>query len=90
MTWSANCRPAARFPSLLGLPRRPDHGAGVKHYHHHVVGDLALSYLSSDLRADAGLSMTIYAAEPGFPTAHALALLGSWAATDENQLADSN
>ena len=43
------------------------HGAGVKHYHHHVVGDLALSYLSSDLRADAGLSMTIYAAEPGSP-----------------------
>jgi transcriptional regulator with XRE-family HTH domain len=66
------------------------HGAGVKHYHHHVVGDLALSYLSSDLRADAGLSMTIYAAEPGSPTAHALALLGSWAATNENQLADSN
>jgi MmyB-like transcription regulator ligand binding domain len=66
------------------------HGAGVKHYHHHVVGDLALSYLSSDLRADAGLSMTIYAAEPGSPTAHDLALLGSWAATNENQLADSN
>ena len=66
------------------------HGAGVKHYHHHVVGDLALSYLSSDLRAEAGLSMTIYAAEPGSPTAHALALLGAWAATNENQLADSN
>jgi transcriptional regulator with XRE-family HTH domain len=64
------------------------HGAGVKHYHHHVVGDLALSYLSSDLRAEAGLSMTIYAAEPGSPTAHALALLGSWAATNEKPLAD--
>ena len=65
------------------------HGAGVKHYHHHVVGDLALSYLSSDLRAEAGLSMTIYAAEPGSPSAHALALLGSWAATSEKQLSDS-
>jgi transcriptional regulator with XRE-family HTH domain len=64
------------------------HGAGVKHYHHHVVGDLALSYLSSDLRAEPGLSMTIYAAEPGSPTAHALALLGSWAATNEKPLAD--
>ena len=61
------------------------HGAGVKHYHHHVVGDLALSYLSSDLRAEPGLSMTIYAAEPGSPTAHALALLASWAATNQDQ-----
>ncbi|SDS83275.1 Helix-turn-helix domain-containing protein [Friedmanniella luteola] len=59
------------------------HGSGVKHYHHHVVGDLELSYLSSDLRADPGLSLTIYAAEPGSPTAEALALLASWAATDE-------
>ena len=65
------------------------HGAGVKHYHHHVVGDLALSYLSSDLRAEPGLSMTIYAAEPGSPTAEALALLASWAATHETQHADT-
>jgi transcriptional regulator with XRE-family HTH domain len=65
------------------------HGAGVKHYHHHVVGDLALSYLSSDLRGEPGLSMTIYAAEPGSPTAQALALLGSWAATNQDHLADS-
>ncbi len=53
------------------------HGAGVKHYHHHVVGDLALSYLRSDLRAERGLSMTLYAADPGSPTAEALALLAS-------------
>jgi len=65
------------------------HGVGVKHYHHHVVGDLALSYLSSDLRAEPGLSMTIYAAEPGSPTAEALALLASWAATHEPQHADA-
>ena len=65
------------------------HGAGVKHYHHHVVGDLAFSYLSSDLRAEPGLSLTIYAAEPGSPTAEALALLASWAATNEHQHADS-
>jgi transcriptional regulator with XRE-family HTH domain len=57
------------------------HGTGVKHYHHHVVGALALSYLSSDLRAEPGLSLTIYAAEPGSPTTDALALLASWAAT---------
>jgi hypothetical protein len=30
--------------------------------------------------------MTIYAAEPGSPTAHALALLASWAATQPSDL----
>jgi transcriptional regulator with XRE-family HTH domain len=57
------------------------HGSGVKHFHHHVVGDLALAYESMDLQAEPGLVMTVYAAEPDSPTAHALALLASWAAT---------
>jgi hypothetical protein len=60
------------------------HAGGTKHYHHHhVVGDLALAYESMDLRGEPGLSMTIFTAEPGSPTAHALALLASWAATQE-------
>jgi len=57
------------------------HGSGVKHFHHHIVGDLALAYESLDLRAEPGLTMTIYAAEPDSPTAQALALLASWAAS---------
>ena len=57
------------------------HGTGIKHFHHHIVGDLTLAYESLDLRAEPGLTMTIYAAEPDSPTAHALALLASWAAT---------
>jgi hypothetical protein len=57
------------------------HGTGVKHFHHHIVGDLELTYETMDLRADPGLAMTVYAAEPESPTAHALALLASWAAT---------
>ena len=57
------------------------HGAGVKHFHHHVVGDLELAYESLDLRAEPGLTLTVYAAEPASPTAHALTLLASWAAT---------
>lgn len=57
------------------------HGTGVKHFHHHVVGDLALAYESLDLVAEPGLRMTIYTAEPGSPTEQALALLASWAAT---------
>ena len=64
-------------------------GAGLKNYHHHFVGDLALNYLSSDLRAEPGLSMTFSAADPGSPTAHARALLASWAATHQHQFAGS-
>jgi transcriptional regulator with XRE-family HTH domain len=56
------------------------HGTGVKHFHHHVVGDLELAYESMDLRAEPDVTMTIYAAEPASPTAHALALLASWSA----------
>jgi transcriptional regulator with XRE-family HTH domain len=58
------------------------HGAGVKHFHHHVVGDLTLAYESLDLRAEPDLTLTLYTAEPDSPTAHALALLASWASTE--------
>lgn len=57
------------------------HGTGVKHFHHHIVGDLALAYESMELRAEPDLTMTIYAAEPDSSTAHALTLLASWAAS---------
>jgi transcriptional regulator with XRE-family HTH domain len=60
------------------------HGTGVKAFHHHVVGDLSLAYESMDLRAEPDLTMTIYAAEPASPTAQALTLLASWAATDSS------
>jgi transcriptional regulator with XRE-family HTH domain len=60
------------------------HAGGTKHYHHHIVGDLDLAYETMDLRSEPGLSMTIYTAEPASPTAQALALLASWAATHED------
>ena len=56
------------------------HGAGTKRFHHTVVGDLELAYESVDMISDPGLSLTIYAAEPASPTAHALELLASWTA----------
>ena len=58
------------------------HGTGVKHFHHHIVGGLELAYESLDLRAEPDLTLTIYTAEPDSPTAHALTLLASWAASD--------
>jgi transcriptional regulator with XRE-family HTH domain len=66
------------------------HGTGVKTFHHHVVGELALAYESMELRAEPDLIMTIYAAEPASPTAHALSLLASWAATEAGTLSASD
>lgn len=54
------------------------HGAGVKHFHHNVVGNLELAYESVDMISDPGLTLTVYVAEPASPTAHALDLLASW------------
>lgn len=54
------------------------HGAGTKQFHHRDVGDLQLVYESVDMLSDPGLTLTLYAAEPGSPTAHALDLLASW------------
>jgi transcriptional regulator with XRE-family HTH domain len=56
------------------------HGAGIKTYHHQVVGDLELAYESVDMISEPGLTLTLYAAEPASPTAHALDLLASWTA----------
>ena len=58
------------------------HGAGTKRFHHGVVGDLDLSYESIDLVSDPGLTLTLYAAEPGSASANALDLLASWQATE--------
>jgi MmyB-like transcription regulator ligand binding domain len=57
------------------------HRAGVKRFHHPVVGDLTLAFEALDLAADAGLRISAYTAEPGVPSHDALNLLASWAAT---------
>ena len=57
------------------------HRTGHKRLHHPVVGDLDLTYEAFDLPADPGLRMLVYTAEPATPTADALNMLGSWAAT---------
>jgi transcriptional regulator with XRE-family HTH domain len=57
------------------------HETGVKHFHHPVVGDLSLTYEMMELRAETGLTILTYTAEPGSKSAEALDLLASWAAT---------
>jgi transcriptional regulator with XRE-family HTH domain len=57
------------------------HRAGVKHFHHPVVGDISLAYESLELVADTGLILNGYSAEPGTSSRDALNFLASWAAT---------
>jgi transcriptional regulator with XRE-family HTH domain len=59
------------------------HRSGRKRLHHPVVGDLDLDYESMELPSEPGLVMNVYTAPPGSPTADALALLASWAASQE-------
>jgi transcriptional regulator with XRE-family HTH domain len=58
------------------------HRTGVKHFHHPVVGPLDLAFDAMDIPAEPGLVLTAYTAEPGTPSADALALLASWSATE--------
>ncbi|HEY1917314.1 MAG TPA: helix-turn-helix transcriptional regulator [Streptosporangiaceae bacterium] len=61
------------------------HQTGVKHFHHPVVGDLALGFEAVPLPADPGLTLTAYSAEPGSASQDALKLLASWSATPDPQ-----
>ena len=57
------------------------HRTGTKLIDHAVVGRLELMFDNLELPADTGLTMLVYTAEPGSPSADALNLLASWAAT---------
>jgi transcriptional regulator with XRE-family HTH domain len=60
---------------------------GTKRLHHPVVGDLELTYEAMELPVDQGLTLNVYTAEPGSPSADALNLLASWAATPDQRAA---
>jgi transcriptional regulator with XRE-family HTH domain len=55
-----------------------EHRAGVKRLHHEVVGDIDLVYETLALFGDPGLTLFVYVAEPGSPSADALRLLAAW------------
>ncbi len=65
------------------------HFTGKKHFRHRIVGDLHLLYEALELSADAGMTLTVYNAEPGTGTDDALKLLASWAATTLTSTEDS-
>lgn len=69
-----------------------DHRTGIKTLHHPVVGQLTLTYESLQVGGSEQTLLT-YTAEPGSPSADALAVLASWSATtarDASQPAPSS
>jgi transcriptional regulator with XRE-family HTH domain len=79
---------SAEFRTKWGAHEVRRHATGTKHFHHPVVGDLDLVFEGADLPVDPGLSLLLYSAEPGSPTADALRLLASWAATPKAEAQD--
>jgi hypothetical protein len=75
---------STEFRTRWGAHNVRHHGTGAKKFHHHIVGDLTLAYEGLEMAAEPGLTLTIYAAEPGSPSADALRLLASWAASEES------
>lgn len=61
------------------------HRTGFKKLHHPIVGDLELNFEAMELPSDPGLTLLVYTAAPNTPTADALQLLASWAATSEQE-----
>jgi hypothetical protein len=59
------------------------HGHGQKRLRHPVVGQLDLNFESMQLPPEPGLVLNVYTAPVGSPTADGLALLASWAATQD-------
>ncbi|WP_280434007.1 helix-turn-helix transcriptional regulator [Nocardia carnea] len=57
------------------------HYTGTKTFHHPVVGEIGIGYETMPLPADPGLVINFYTVEPATPSADAMTLLGTWAAT---------
>nr|WP_042195433.1 helix-turn-helix transcriptional regulator [Kibdelosporangium sp. MJ126-NF4]CEL22006.1 putative transcriptional regulator [Kibdelosporangium sp. MJ126-NF4]CTQ92786.1 putative transcriptional regulator [Kibdelosporangium sp. MJ126-NF4] len=66
------------FPAWWSEHRVHERSAGTKHIHHTIVGDLELQYEIFTSVADPGLSMLVYTAPTGSPSAERLRLLASW------------
>ena len=73
-----------RFSALWAAHDVRRHTSGTKHFHHRVVGDLALAYETMELAADDGLTLLTYSAAPGSPSRQALQFLASWATSTDD------
>lgn len=64
------------------------HRNGAKRLRHPAVGDLELTYEAMQLTTDEGLTLLIYAAEPGSRSEEGLRLLNSWAPVEDAEDAE--
>jgi hypothetical protein len=60
------------------------HRSGRKRLRHPAVGQLDLDFESMELSAEPGYTLNVYTAAAGTPTADALKLLASWAASQDS------
>lgn len=70
------------FRERWGAHNVRHHGTGFKTFHHPVVGEMVVAYEGMNLEAEPGLTLTVYAAEPGAASEEKMRLLASWAATE--------
>lgn len=77
------------FRSRWGAHNVRHHGTGFKTFHHSIVGEMTLAYEGLEMAADPGLTLTIYAAEPGSPSAEKMMLLATWAAGEYGDTRDA-
>lgn len=73
------------FRRLWGAHDVRHHGTGFKTFQHAIVGEMTLAYEGLEMEAEPGLTLTIYAAEPGSPSAERMQLLASWAASESRE-----
>ncbi|MCA1188496.1 helix-turn-helix transcriptional regulator [Saccharopolyspora sp. 6T] len=73
------------FSARWGKHNVHRHTQGRKTFHHPGVGTLDLVYTDLALPGDPTVSITAYTAAPDSPTADALALLGAWARTQQEE-----
>ncbi|MDO9378435.1 MAG: helix-turn-helix transcriptional regulator [Nocardioidaceae bacterium] len=77
---------STRSPEFAARWGRQDvrhHGTGSKTWNHDVVGEMTLAFEGLEMAAEPGLTLTVYVAEPGSPSAERLSLLASWAASQQ-------
>src|SRR4051794_15722246 len=60
------------------------HNTGIKKLHHPIVGDLDLPFESLPVEVGSSTNLVTYLPEPGTPAQDALALVASWAASDNS------
>ena len=76
---------SAEFRTMWAAHEVRLHHSGTKAFNHPEVGVVELMYHSVELPSDPGHTLTIYNAIPGTPSADALKLLSSWAASQTSE-----